>query len=74
MKKNSLLIYKDISNRNKFFAFMNWTHDLVYNFQKIHYFGSDNIKLILDNNNVVYKHYFKRIFWYDHEFFIVRNI
>ena len=73
MKKNSIFIYKDISNRNKFFSFMNWAHDLLYNFQNINYFSSDKIKLILNNNRVVYKHYFKRVFWYDHEFFIIRN-
>ena len=73
MKKNSILVYKDISNRNKFFSFMNKMHDFLYNFEKINYFESEKIISILQNKkHYTFDHFYKRIFWYDHEFFIIK--
>lgn len=73
MKKNSIFIYKDISNRNKFYSFMNKLHDFLYNFEKINYFDSKKIISILYNKKqYTFDHFYKRIFWYDHEFFIIK--
>ncbi len=75
MKKNSTLIYKDISNTNSFYALMNKLHDLIYNFQIINYYESANIINMLNKNrNYVYTHFKKRIFWYDHEFIIIKKL
>ena len=75
MQINSILIYKDISNRNIFFALMNKIHDLVYNFQLINYFSSKKIINITSNSPNKYKirHFYKRVFWYDHEFLIINK-
>lgn len=73
MKNNSVLVYKDISNRNKFFSFMNKMHDLLYNFEKINYLESEKIISILQSKkNLKFDHFYKRILWYDHEFFIIK--
>ena len=74
MKIDTTFIYKDISNRNFFYSYMNKTHDLLYNFQLIEYLDSDKIKNLLKNNKKYsFKHFYKRILWFDHEFFIVRK-
>ena len=75
MKVNSILIYKDISNRNFFYALMNRFHDFVFNFQIIHYLDSNKILEISNNINhtFIINHFYKRILWYDHEFLIIRK-
>ena len=75
MKVNSILIYKDISNRNFFYALMNWFHDFIFNFQIIHYLDSKKILEISNNinNTFIINHFYKRILWYDHEFLIIRK-
>ena len=75
MKVNSILIYKDISNRNFFYALMNRFHDFVFNFQIIHYLDSNKILEISNNinNTFIINHFYKRILWYDHEFLIIRK-
>jgi len=76
MQINSILIYKDISNRNTFFGLMNKIHDLIYNFQIIYYF---NPKKIIELSSRLpgqfkIKHFYKRVLWYDHEFLIINKI
>ena len=74
MKKNSIFIYKDISNRNLFYSFMNAVHDLLYNFEFIKYLDSNIIiNLLKKDNNYSYKHFYKRILWFDHEFIIIKK-
>jgi len=74
MNKNSIFIYKDISNRNIFYSFMNKMHDLLYNFQVIKYLDSNIIINILKKyNNYSYKHFYKKILWFDHEFLIIKK-
>ena len=74
MKIDTTFIYKDISSRNFFYSFMNKIHDLLYNFQLIEYLSSDKVKNILNYyNKYSYKHFYKRILWFDHEFFIIRK-
>ena len=73
MKKDSILIFKDISNRNIFFSTMNWLHDFVYNFQIINYYSSKKITDILKKDKFSYQHFYKRILWYDHEFIVIRK-
>jgi len=74
MSNNSIFIYKDISNQNKFFGFMNKMHDLFYNFEKINYLESKKIFSILNKNTKLnYVHYYKRVLWYDHEFIIIKS-
>ena len=74
MSSETVFIYKDISNRNFFYSNINKLHDLIYNFDFINYYSAENIINVLNNNkSLKYKHFFKRIFWYDHEFFIINN-
>ncbi len=75
LKRNSTLIYKDIANKNKFYGFMNRLHDFVYNFQIINYYDSDNIiNIIKYDKNYSYTYFKKRIYWYDHEFIIIKKL
>ncbi len=74
MKSGSILIYKDISNKNLFFGLMNRLHDLIYNFQIINYYDSKNIINMIDNHKFTYNHFNKKKFWYDHEFIIITRV
>ena len=74
MKNGSTLIYKDISNKNFFFSLMNRLHDLIYNFTIINYYDSDKIISYLRDESYRYNYFKKRIFWYDHEFLIIKKI
>ena len=70
----TVLIYKDISTRNKFFSIMNFLHDLIYNFTKINYYNSLKIiKIISADKSYSYNHFYKRILWFDHEFLIIKK-
>ena len=75
LKKGGVFIYKDISNRNKFYSFMNRLHDLVYNFELINYYNLDNIiKSQEFAQYIEYNIFYHRLFWYDHEFLIIKKI
>ncbi len=74
MKSGSILIYKDISNKNLFFGLMNRLHDLIYNFQIINYYDSKNIINMIANHKFTYNHFNKKKFWYDHEFIIITRV
>ena len=73
MRPNSIFIYKDISNENFIFSYMNFFHDLFYNFEYINYFESKKILDIARYNNLNVKQFKKRILWYDHEFLIIKS-
>ena len=73
MKKNSIFIYKDISNRNIIFSIMNRLHDLIYNFENINYFDSKKIISQINEEKNSYDHFYKRILWFDHEFLIIKS-
>ncbi len=73
MKKNSIFVYKDISNRNIVFSFMNRLHDLIYNFENINYFDSKKIISHINEEKNSYNHFYKRILWFDHEFLIIKS-
>ena len=75
LSPGAIFIYKDISTRNKFLGAMNFLHDLLYNFNIINYFNSKKIiKIISNDKNFSYKHFYKRILWFDHEFLIIKKI
>lgn len=74
LKSKSIFIYKDISNDNFFFSFMNFMHDLVYNFQFINYLSiNDILKILKNDGDLSYSIFKKRVFWYDHQFVIVKR-
>ena len=74
LSAGSFLIYKDISNRNKFFSLMNKLHDLIYNREFINYYETDLIiDFIKEEKNISFNRFFHRIFWYDHEFLIIQK-
>ncbi len=74
LKSKSIFIYKDISNDNFFFSFMNFMHDLVYNFQFINYLNiSDILKILKEDTSLSYSIFKKRVFWYDHQFVIIKR-
>ena len=74
MSSDSIFIYKDISSKNIYFSFMNKIHDLLYNFEVIHYFNSNKIiKLISNKKKFSYVKFYHRILWYDHEFIIIKK-
>ena len=75
LKKGGIFIYKDISNRNKFFSLMNRLHDLIYNFEIINYYNLNNItKSQKLTKFIEYNRFYHRQFWYDHEFLIIKKI
>jgi 2-polyprenyl-3-methyl-5-hydroxy-6-metoxy-1,4-benzoquinol methylase len=74
LSPGTIFIYKDISTRNKFLGVMNFLHDLLYNFNIINYYNSKKIiKIISNNKSFSYKHFYKRILWFDHEFLIIKK-
>ena len=74
LNNGAIFIYKDISNKNYFFANMNKLHDLIYNNEFINYYKVDKlIHFIKNSNNLSYERFYNRIFWYDHEFLIIKK-
>ena len=74
LKSGSTLIYKDISNRNFFYSFMNRLHDFFYNGELINYYETDQIiDFAKQNKKIFIKRFFHRIFWYDHEFLVIKK-
>ena len=75
LNKDSIFIYKDISNRNFLFSLLNRIHDLLYNFQWINYYNSKKIISLAkqNKNNLHIKTFFHRILFYDHEFIIIKR-
>ena len=73
MKKNDILIIKDIHPKNFITKFWNAFHDLLVSKQIINYFDFNNIENRILKNTTILKKYYKRIFLYDHYFLIVKR-
>ncbi len=74
LNNGTIFIYKDISNRNFFYATMNRLHDFFYNNEIINYYEVDKIiNFIKKDKSISYKRFYHRIFWYDHEFLIIKK-
>ena len=73
MKKGSILIYKDISNKNFIKSSINRLHDLIFSFQFINYYDSKRIvnfaKKQLDITDI--KEFNVNLYWYEHNFLII---
>lgn len=75
MKPNTLLIYKDISNKNSIKAFINILHDLVFSLQIISYYEINKIKKFVNLNKYlkIDEYFILKKYWYDHEFMVIRK-
>jgi len=75
MKKNSTLIYKDISNKNPIKSLLNRIHDFFFNFQVINYYELKKIISFAKNNLKIkdLKIFIIQVLWYDHEFLIINK-
>ena len=73
MKKNDILIIKDIHPKNFVTKFWNTFHDLIVSKQIINYFDFNNIENRISKNTSILKKYYKRIFLYDHYFLIIKR-
>ena len=73
MKKDDILIIKDIHPKNFATKFWNSFHDLIVSKQFINYFNFNNIENNISKNNTILKKYYKRIFLYDHYFLIIKR-
>ena len=73
MKKNDILIIKDIHPRNFVTKFWNIFHDLIVSKQFISYFNFKNIENSIPKNTIILKKYHRRIFLYDHFFLIIKR-
>ena len=73
MKKNDILIIKDIYPKNFITKFWNAFHDLIVSKQFISYFDFKNIENIIPKNTILLKNYHRRIFLYDHYFLIIKR-
>jgi len=73
MKKDDIMIIKDIYPKNFATKFWNSFHDLVLSRQFINYFDFNDIENSIMNNFVIIKKYHKRIFLYDHYFLIIKR-
>lgn len=75
MKYGSLLIYKDMSNKNFIKSLLNRIHDLIFNLQLINYYESKNIinfvKTKLEVSKII--EFNIQVLWYDHEFIIIQK-
>ena len=75
MKKNSTLIYKDISNKNPVKSLLNRIHDFFFNFQVINYYELKKIISFVKKNLKIkdLKIFIIQVLWYDHEFLIINK-
>ncbi len=73
MKKDDILIIKDIRPKNFITKFWNAFHDLIVSNQIINYFDFNNIEKNIPENFTILKKYYKRIFLYDHYFLIIKR-
>jgi len=75
MNKGSMLIYKDISNKNFIKPLVNRLHDLIINFQFISYYEPSEIinfaKKEMKINDI--KKFNIQTLWYEHEFLIINK-
>ena len=75
MNKGSILIYKDISNKNFIKSLINRIHDFIFSCQLINYYESNRIINFAKNNLGIrnIKKFNIQILWYDHEFLIINK-
>ena len=75
MNKGSMLIYKDISNKNFIKPLLTRLHDLIINFQFISYYEPSKIinfaKKEMKINDI--KKFNIQTLWYEHEFLIINK-
>ena len=74
MKKGDTLIIKDMSSRNIIYKYWNLFHDLIISRQIINYVDFENIIKNLKIKNFKIEKFYKRIFLYDHIFFILKKV
>ena len=74
LKKNDILIIKDIYPKNIFFSFWNIFHDLVFAHQLINYLNFRDFESNLDKSIKIIKKFHNRIFFYDHYFLILKKV
>jgi len=73
MKKNDILIIKDIRPINFLTKFWNAFHDFIVSKQIISYFDFNKIENNITINITILEKYYKRIFLYDHYFLIIKR-
>ncbi len=73
MKKDDILIIKDIHPKNIVTKFWNIFHDLIISKQFVNYFDFNNLEKNMPKNITVLKNCYKRIFLYDHYFLIIKR-
>ena len=73
MKKDDILIIKDIHPKNLFTKYWNAFHDLIVSKEFIHYFDFDNLEKSRKKNTTILNKYHKRIFLYDHYFLTIKR-
>lgn len=72
MKNGDLLILKDINPKNIITKYWNFIHDLLVSKQIINYFDFEKYKETKSKRYSI-KTFYKRIFFYDHYFFILKK-
>ena len=72
MKNGDILIVKDIYPKNMWTRYWNYIHDLLISREKITYFDFKKFQKIHCKNHLV-ETFYKRIFLYDHYFFILKK-
>ena len=73
MKRNDILIIKDIYPKNILTKFWNAFHDLIISKQLIYYFDFNELFKTISNNSIIIHKFHKRIFLYDHFFFVLKR-
>ena len=74
LKKDDILIIKDIYPRNIFFNLWNKLHDLIFAHQLINYFNFKKFEFSLNKNIKILRSFHKRILFYDHYFLVLKKI
>lgn len=72
MKNGDILILKDINPKNIITKYWNFIHDLLVSKQIINYFDFEKYKKTKSKRYSI-KTFYKRIFFYDHYFFILKK-
>ena len=73
MKRNDILIIKDIYPKNILTKFWNAFHDLIISKQLIYYFDFNEMFKTRSNNSIIIHKFHKRIFLYDHFFLVIKR-
>ena len=73
MKRGDILIIKDIYPKNFVTKFWNSFHDFIISKQLINYFDFNSFENTLTNNLIILDKFHKRIFLYDHFFFVLKR-